>query len=396
MINPYFCYALSFSIAVVMYALGWSDLYPSLSRSLLSFLIITVLINVLASLQFRAKSMIVFRKIENSNDLAPILVTIFLYGLWAAEFVYAGGIPFLNILLKKPYDYKLFGIPTLHVFIVTFSSFYTIYLFHIFLSQKSYRILLLYAINLLAAVLIYNRGMLLFNLSASTFLFFIFQGNVSLKHLAWGVPVVFFILFFFGVLGSLRVSNESRIPYSNEGFLTSGNASQKFLASGVPAEFFWTYIYTTSPLANLQNNIRSNDPPHISISAFLDWVNNEILFDFISKRVNKFTGKERAKEYTITGPFNASTVYSRSFSYLGWWGLILMACTILILPVFYLQLLSADSPFFFTGLVILNTIFLFMIFENTIRFTGLSFQMVYPILLHVLCRRFHLFKRIFL
>ena len=40
------------------------------------------------------------------------------------------------------------------------------------------------------------------------------------------------------------------------------------------------------------------------------------------------------------------------------------------------------APFFLSGFVIINTIFLFMIFDNTLRFTGLSFQVVYPILLH--------------
>ena len=42
MINPYFCYAFSFIAAIVTYLLGWSDLYPELSWSLLAFLLVTI------------------------------------------------------------------------------------------------------------------------------------------------------------------------------------------------------------------------------------------------------------------------------------------------------------------------------------------------------------------
>jgi hypothetical protein len=95
------------------------------------------------------------------------------------------------------------------------------------------------------------------------------------------------------------------------------------------------------------------------------------------------SGNEPEPEINIQGPFNASSIYSRSFSYLGWPGLLLMALLIVVVPLVFYKTLPPTSPFFLTGLCILNTMFLFMVFENTIRFTGLSFQLVYPILLHV-------------
>jgi hypothetical protein len=60
-----------------------------------------------------------------------------------------------------------------------------------------------------------------------------------------------------------------------------------------------------------------------------------------------------------------------------------MAVVILSIPLFFNKILPATSVFYLTGLSILNTMFLFMVFDNTIRFTGLSFQIVYPVLLHV-------------
>jgi hypothetical protein len=397
MVNPYFCYVLSFAVALLLYPLGWSDLYPPLSLSLLIFLLSTIVLHTLAGLKFARDGVAAFRSLpEPALKIAPVYVTIFLYTLWVAEFIYAGGVPLLHIILKHKYDYKLFGIPTLHVFIVTFSSFYTIFLFHRWLSGRSSYLLALYLVNLAAALLIYNRGMFLFNLSASVFLFLTMKGRFSPKHIAVGIMAAVAVSFLFGVMGNQRVSNESRIPYTNNDFLTTGHATDAFRSSLVPGEFFWAYVYATSPLANLELNVRAEPYEDGVRWSFIKWLNNEILFDFISKRLNVFTGAERPSILTVPGPFNAVTVYSGSFGYLRWVGLLLMGSVILLIPLVYVKILPAESPFYLSGLAILNTIFFFMVFDNTIRFTGLSFQMVYPIILHVCVSRFEWLKKIFL
>lgn len=112
MVNPYFCYALGFSTALLLYLAGWSDLYPSLSLSLIGFILITILAHVFLGIRFRKSDIGHFRTLPFRDDQAPWLVTFFLYCLWAAEFFYAGGIPLVKILFKQPYDYKLFGIPS--------------------------------------------------------------------------------------------------------------------------------------------------------------------------------------------------------------------------------------------------------------------------------------------
>jgi hypothetical protein len=169
MINPYFCYVFSFTTAILVYLLGWSDLYPPLSFTLLCFLVITTALHLYAGIRLRRSGTIVFKPVMLSSHTAPLFITVALYVLWSVDCVHAGGIPLLKILLGQPYNYRIFGIPSVHVFIVTFSSFYTIYLFHLYLSSRRKMILVLYLINLFAAILIYNRGMFLFNLSSSFF-----------------------------------------------------------------------------------------------------------------------------------------------------------------------------------------------------------------------------------
>jgi hypothetical protein len=236
--------------------------------------------------------------------------------------------------------------------------------------------------------------MLLFNLSASGFLLVVYHGKLSMKLLASVVPLLFVVTLFFGIMGTIRSAHKAGTAYTNAGFLETGSATEGFRNSGVPAEFFWAYIYTSSPLANLATNLSSPTPP-LTSPAFGHWVINEILPDFISKRVNHYTGGAPKIPRRIPGPFNASTVYAGSYSYFGWPGLFLMAAVILSLPFLLLRILPISSPFFLTGFVLMNTMFLFMIFENMIKFSGLSFQLVYPVILTIGIRKFAWIKNIF-
>ncbi|MEQ8425426.1 MAG: hypothetical protein RIA63_12000, partial [Cyclobacteriaceae bacterium] len=272
-----------------------------------------------------------------------------------------------------------FGIPSLHVFIVTFGSFYTVYLFHLYVSTRERHVLIFYFINLFSAVLIYSRAMFVFNIIASLLLLLLSAKTINYKVYILA-PFLFLIFsFLFGVIGNLRVSHEAKVKYDNSIFLKTGQATHSIAESSIPKEFFWTYIYTSSSIANLQKNINNADR-HVSVTWFLKMVNNEMIFDFISKRINRIFGIPHPGEYTINGSFNVSTVYSVAYSHLGWIGMTIMFCYVLILPVIYLKPNGNGSPFSATGFAILTTMYIFLAYDNTIRFTGLSFQLVYPLI----------------
>ena len=380
MINPFFCYVFAFSISILIYLLGWSELYPTLSISLLGFLLATFAIHF--SLGKRIQRNAILFKPLVGKELFPTIITLFIYLLWATEFFYEGGIPLFKIILKQPYNYRLFGIPSLHVFVVTFSSFYTVYLFQLFLSHKSKRIFFLYLINLFAALLIYSRAMFFFNLTSSLFIYLIFLNEIPLKKIAFILLSLIPLFFLFGVLGSLRVSREAKEPYNNENFMAIGKASPEFKSSVIPREYFWAYIYISSPLANLQQNINDYPIESISVRKLAEMFNSEVLPDFLSKRIIRLFDLQQCTDKRIPGPFNVSTVYSRSYSYAGWWGVILMGLVITLLPVLFLKLLPQSSDFFLSGWAILCTMYIFLVYDNTLRFTGLSFQLVYPLLLN--------------
>ncbi len=376
--NPFYSYCVSFGLAIVFYSLDWSTLYPPLTFSLLAFLILTLLFQGVAGYLWSGRVKVPIAAFRADVRMAAT-ITAFLYILWTFDFIHAGGVPLLMILFDTPFNYRTFGVPTLHVFTVTFASFYTILLFDQYLSTRNRWILCFFIANLLAAVLIYSRAMFLFNTSACLLLFIHRYSSHRVRLALFGLPILLLLLFLFGVMGNLRVAREANKPYASDLLVVTGSATQAFALSPIPKEFFWTYIYVTSPLANLQTNANLSPPSPLSIQNTVDLVINEFTFDFMSKRINRLLGKEAALEHRITGPFNVSTIYSRSYSYQNWWGMAFMAIFLLLLPWAYRAVLKTKSPYSATGYALLCTIFLFSAYDNTFRMTGLGFQLVYPL-----------------
>lgn len=378
MINPHICYIAGFGISLTVYLLGWSEIYPRLELSLLAFLIGTIILHILFS-KILKKNDISFAKENHEPKIDPWIVTVFLYVLWSIDFLNEGGIPLFKVLLNKPFDYKQFGFPLLHVLAVSFGSFYCVYLFYLFLDSKRRFFLWVYLLNMLPAVLIYSRAMLFFNIASSVFVWILSLKKIPYRKIALTLPLAVILMYLFGVAGTKRVSFEAQSPYSTDFFLNNAGATKQFKESSVPKEFFWSYFYISSPLANLQLNVSHFETKPITFSRILEYINNELLFESLSKRFNQWFHTEREMEYRIKEQFNVSTVYSTSYSYLGWAGMCFTALVVILLPGIYSRLMIS-SPYSIVGNAILCTTFLFMSYDNTIRLMGLGFQLVYPIL----------------
>jgi hypothetical protein len=357
--------------------LHWSSAYPALKVPLIIFVICTLIAHfVLSRFWLKSKSITFYRTHPPVN---PVGITIFIYCLWIIDFIYEGGIPLFNILLNIPFNYRLFGMPGVHVLAVTISSFYTLYLFHTFLSERKKVLLALYLINLSASVLIISRSMFFFILTGSSLLYLFSLNKIPVRKLILSLPILVIALYLFGVVGNKRAAAEDKATYNPDIFLETGRATEHFRESIVPKEFFWAYIYISSPLANLQMNINHHTVPPISTRRVLEYINNEFLFESISKRINAMAGINRQKDIIIKHPLNVSTIYSTSYTYIGWPGMITMAIFILALPLLYFKILSKNNSYSLTAYAILCTMYLFFIYDNTIRLMGWGFLLVYPI-----------------
>ncbi|MBS1507155.1 MAG: hypothetical protein JSS79_10965 [Bacteroidetes bacterium] len=229
--------------------------------------------------------------------------------------------------------------------------------------------------------------MILFNLSTAFFLYLLHSDTVRYQIFLWAIPITIIVFYLFGVLGTIRVSFESKTQYNPNSFLETGDATESFRSSAVPKEFFWPYIYISSPVANLQTNINSYPVKPITITRVLEFMNNEWLVESLSKRINQLVGVQRELEHTIRQQFNVSTVYSRSYSYLGWFGIFATATMVLMLPILYMKVIPKNYIALATAM--LCTTYLFLVYDNTIRLMALGFQLVFPILFPFVERKFN-------
>jgi hypothetical protein len=187
------------------------------------------------------------------------------------------------------------------------------------------------------------------------------------------------------MVGNLRVNNSYQTNtslFDNSLFLQIGGATDEFKESVIPKEFFWSYIYIASPLANLQETI--NEFVHekdVNIEDSLVFSVTQILPDFISKRIVSQYNIVIPDDVQITPELNVSTAYAQPYVILGWVGITLFSLFAFSFAFFYILLLKKlDSQFFVVGVVLMNSIFVFSTFNNMFAFTGLSFQLVYPVL----------------
>jgi hypothetical protein len=367
--NPFHVYIISFSVVFVVYGLGWSEAFPNISLSVKIFFGITFFASFLLAYPINRRN----KKIDFNIPVSS-LNKIILIGItigYMIEFVYNKGIPVFLILKGTDYQYTSFGIPTFHVFLHTFTSFYAVYLFHQYLSTKNRRILLYTFYAFIPHILIVNRGSLLMVWVSILFVFLLSIKRLKIKYLLSILLLVLIILYLFGYLGNIRSA------YGDNTYIPRvSHASDHFLQSKVPNEYFWGYAYIASPMANFQYNINTQKPDP-TFSDFFCFVKNELIFDFISKRLPGTCDVDKNK---VLEHFNVATEFTNPYCSLGWMGPIILFLFGSFITFFYLIFLPYNSKYYISALAILLTVFVFNTFSNMWTFSGLSFQLLYPIL----------------
>ncbi|OLS37820.1 oligosaccharide repeat unit polymerase [Bacillus sp. MRMR6] len=387
MINPYFIYISSFLAVLAAYSFKWSKLFPDIGIPLIVFFLGSMIIAFFIGRTFLKRNIITFNKLQFTHKVEWITYLI-LCGYFI-EFLYHGGnFPLLAIFTKIPLSYHEFGIPTFHVLLVTFNSFFSVYLFQMILSEtkNTRNLFIFFILTLVPSLLIMNRGMLVMILISCLFVYLIkYQRQITLNKVSGLLALGFLGLYLFGIVGNVRVNNTYQTNTSlldNNLFMQIGGATEGFKDSLIPKEYFWGYIYLASPLANLQETINKYEHEEdINTLATFTFVITQTIPDFISKRVVSLYELEVPSGKQITPELNVSTAFSQPFVILGWFGISLFTIFIFIFAFFYILILKRlNSEYFVIGVAIMNTMFLFNTFSNMFSFTGLSFQLVYPLL----------------
>ncbi|GAB3932129.1 hypothetical protein GCM10028827_30070 [Mucilaginibacter myungsuensis] len=215
--------------------------------------------------------------------------------------------------------------------------------------------------------------------------------QLDLKKIVGIVAGALIMLYVFGLAGNYRLINEVRKgnpeadpTYNSELILNLGQASESFKDNVVPDEFFWGFLYATSPLSNLQYNINKY-PSSLTISGLGFVFIDEFLFDSLSKRINDILGRKRAVADVIVDDLAVTTTLTGSYNYAGWIGMVFLLFLFLLFPLIY-SIVVSKNPVGILGISILCTIYFFSIFDNMLTTTGLSFQILYPIIFNFIAK----------
>ncbi|WP_413476752.1 oligosaccharide repeat unit polymerase [Latilactobacillus fuchuensis] len=386
MINPFFMFIAAFAAVILSFFFGWSSIYPAFSVEVIFFFLIMFLLAGILGYFVKKSGVVTFKKINSTTNIVWLLVIVLVGTLF--EGLYNRGFPLQFMLQGRDSGYTEFGIPTIHVILLTLTAFLTTFLFHLILSSEK-KLRLQYIALCLASCIPYvlevNRGMFMMVMlnCVTIFLLAIWQ-KIKVRHVVGAGLFLVLFMFLFGVMGNARVNTSyqnGRSAFDSAAIMQIGGATEKFKESNIPKEFFWVYIYASSPIANFQKTVTDGKVPQkITVAKVNRMFFGELIPDFIGKRALVNSKYKELHIKQITPELNVGTALGKPYLLLGWFGVIVYVLFIFVLAYLYLFFLyKLNSRFFIVGLAVFNTIFILTIYSNMVQATGLSFQLIYPI-----------------
>jgi hypothetical protein len=373
--NPFAAYAGGFLVALTVYSLGYSDLYPPLQPSLKWFLLSTCVICVF--LAYAAAEMVPISSFKRESFGAQLAIFTTIMGGFIVEVVANRGIPLMLLVASADFAYRDFGIPVLHVAFVGFCYFFAVYWFDLYILGQGRSFLILSTVAIITSLLIVNRGAFIITLIAMIFVY-VQRRGFDRRILFTFAAAAAAVLWGFGLLGDLRTKGAT----GESIILKIGEASDEFLNSNIPTELFWPYLYASSPLANLQLNITdrvATDSPALYAAL-------EVLPDFISKRIVSEETMAASTPLMVTDQLTVSTMYGRSFLLMGWLGLFFSFLYFIVISIVCLKALQR-SRYFVAAAGILCSLAFLSLFDNLYIKSGGIVQVLVPILLTVFERK---------
>lgn len=369
-INPFSLYAISWILVIIVYSFEWSYLYPNLKLSSLFFLIVTICISIYYSKKEYKKFCL---KPLNNNKYLPVIkkYCILLYILLIIEFIIYG-IPFLAYNAYIGADdslYKNWGIPVIKVIVINgFSVLFLLSVSVYFLSnqynKKKVRLYLL--LSILPPILCMQRGVAL-NMIVGAFCIYMMQTKKLKRSLLITFSLGIFILYGFGVMGQKRMNGKENL------ILKIGEPTNEFDKSNIPQEFFWSYLYISSPLANLQFEINTKKSINTPDTSFLSFIGLNIIPETLSKH---FFKTPDLSQYRVTPALAVGSTYYLPFYQLGWIGMWLMFIYIIFFIKLCRHLVNQNSPFYPSLIAVLCEVSFFGIFDNMTAYAAMYPQLI--------------------
>jgi hypothetical protein len=349
--NPFFVYILTFGGVIVFYQLGWSDIYPAISIDMILFFGLSF--TVAAALALAVSSDVA--AIGIYRPMLPGFTIIIPMACFIADIVYTGYVPLFEMLFGTRFIYTQFvGVPSLHVFAVTFGGAFATIRFADFLyEQRRWRRLRYLAeamVSIFYYLLVVYRGTALISLTSWAFVFAIKRSRIGWRAAVIATGLGLGVLMLNGLIGEARTGSLKAL----------GFPSLAFQESGVPESYFATYLYATGPIANFQHGVTTTVPAY-DFSEVPRFLISEMLPDFLSRRLLSAIDTNRPAVPEMSRGFNVSSIFGRSYLFFGWTGVLLIFAWMMAMALSYLALIL-QSQYCVPCLALLNTLIVFSVF----------------------------------
>jgi len=372
-VNPFYLYCISFSFAIFIFLWGWCDIFPKLSAGILFFFLITFLIFTYTGYQFGKKNFNVtfYPGLKPYfNDIVFSLIII----LGLINVIYMGYLP----ILDRSHNYREFGMPVIDPVFNTLSIFFSVFFFQSFIEQKEKRLLIYAFIIILINILLFRRSSVIWIITSSLFLLVMYKKRISLLLIAIGLICLPILSYSFGAYGNFR-SQLSKAFVINE-----LGSSENFKNSNISHNHYMTYLYVSSPLANLQENIdkTSGAIKKMDFKSFFFYC---LMPESFTLRLEKPLKLSPPICYLINPELITGSFLMVAFFTLGWAGMIFMFLYLAIFIIACLILINKMNTFRSVTISLLATTVSLLIFSNFLnRMDVLLMLFVYPVLFHYL------------
>ncbi|GEM_PF-3248795 len=378
LINPFYIYCATFSLSIFIYSWGWSSIYPEISYSLIFFLLCTFSISVILGRVFsrcQNFSSGKERRFRNHYLLLDIIFYLIIF-LGILDVSLTGYVPFLD----RSRNHLEFGFPVLDPIFNSLSIFFSVFFFQTFLESRRKRYIIYLLIIIVLQLFIFRRSTVIWILTASTFLFIRYRKQIRAIVLLSSLLFIPLISYGFGLYGNVR--NDLGKSY----IMNELGPSEYFKSSGINSNHYLTYLYLSSPLANLQNTINQENG-FTNDGELKDFLFYSILPQSLTKRIERPL-KLSAPEYNLIHPhLIVGTFLFLSFSSLGWLGMILMILYLIIYIITCLVVIRRWDSFSMTTYSILVTTVALLTFANFLnRLDVMLTLFVYPVVFHYVFR----------
>lgn len=364
-----------------MYFLGWSNLYPALPGSLLIFFTISFTLFILAGKKEIINFDVTHEKVVldmRKKYVFDNLIFIVIMSLGLINILKMGYLP----ILASNHDYRDFGIPIIDPLFNTLSIFFAVFFFQSYLQCRKRRLLAYVILIIIFQLLIFRRSSAIWISMSMIFIYIINHKRISYAVLISLFLLIPVISYCFGLYGNKR-SNLSK-----EYVLNDLGASDSFINTGLDDNHYMTYLYVTSPLANLNANLLQGEGL-FNKKEYEKFIFYCLVPYSITLRVENVMNISPPQTYLIHPHLIVGTFLMEGFYTMGWFGMSAMIIYLFLYISVCNLIIKRFCILRSTAVSLLCTTVSLLIFSNFLnRLDVILLLFVYPVLFHLLYDRY--------